>query len=188
MSAIRSSTRYPSQPTSDLGRSPYRRKDHGTLPVPESCSEKPDSRCTTGSMHRAVVVSWGLHALACHGPLLQCLTFSAVSTLRDRVSNDRRLAPPPMPTDVADVADVRAGFDSFLRQICPWSPTTGVNSEPNGLPISDGRETVAARHRRELAELLASSRTSVAPSAGIVPAVEESLVTFITESSRFCRF
>ena len=49
------------------------------------------------------------------------------------------------------------GFDSFLRQIRPWSRTTGVNSEPNGLPISDGRETVAARHRRELAEFLASS-------------------------------
>ena len=48
-------------------------------------------------------------------------------------------------------------FDSFLRQTRPWSPTTGAKSEPNGLPISDGRETVAARHRRELAEFLASS-------------------------------
>ncbi|MGV2335775.1 MAG UNVERIFIED_CONTAM: hypothetical protein LVR18_17210 [Planctomycetaceae bacterium] len=42
-------------------------------------------------------------------------------------------------------ADVWADFDSFLRQIRPWSSTTGVNSEPNGLPISDGREAVAAR-------------------------------------------
>jgi hypothetical protein len=58
--------------------------------------------------------------------------------------------------DVANFADVRSGFDSFLRQIRPWSPTTGVNSEPNGLPISNGRDTVAARHRRELAEFLAS--------------------------------
>ncbi|MGV2333664.1 MAG UNVERIFIED_CONTAM: hypothetical protein LVR18_05920 [Planctomycetaceae bacterium] len=73
---------------------------------------------------------------------------------------------------MANFADVRAGFDSFLRQIRPWSRTTGVNSEPNGLPISDGRETVAARHRRELAELLASLCTSATPPAGIVPAVE----------------
>jgi hypothetical protein len=43
-----------------------------------------------------------------------------------------------------------------LRKIRPWSPTTGVSSEPDGLPISKGREAVVARHRRELAEFLAS--------------------------------
>jgi hypothetical protein len=60
----------------------------GTLPVPESCSEKPDSHCTSRSLHLAI------HALASHCLLLQCLTFSAESTLHDRASKDRRLAPP----------------------------------------------------------------------------------------------
>jgi hypothetical protein len=74
-------------------------------------------------------------------------------------------------------------FDSFLRQVRPWSRTTGVNSEPNGLPISDGRETVAARHRRELAKFLASSprrsprrRGLSPPSRGAVTTITEVLV------------
>jgi hypothetical protein len=62
---------------------------------------------------------------------------------RSRIAHER-----PQTRTTVDVADVRGRLDSFLRQIRPWSPANGVNSEANGLPISDGRE---------LAEFLASS-------------------------------
>jgi hypothetical protein len=86
----------------------------------------------------------------------------------------------PQTRTTADVADLQAGVKSFLRQIRPWSRTTGVNSEPNGLPISNGREAVAARHHRELAEFLASSPRPSPRLRGLSPQ-SRSDVTTITD-------
>ncbi|MGV2335398.1 MAG UNVERIFIED_CONTAM: hypothetical protein LVR18_15200 [Planctomycetaceae bacterium] len=64
-----------------------------------------------------------------------------------------------------------------LRRIRPWSLTTGVDSEPDGLPISNGREAVVARHRRELAEFLASFGRRSPRLQGLSPLLRRSVTT-----------
>ena len=113
MSAIRNSTHCPC----DLPQTwaiAVSAEGAETLPISKSCLEKPDSRCTSGSLRL------GIHALASDCLLLPRLTFSAESTLHDRASNNRRRAPPPMSPISQMSGPVLIRFsDQFVRGLGP---------------------------------------------------------------------
>jgi hypothetical protein len=92
----------------------------GTLPVPESCSEKPDSHCTSQPLHLGGSLHWRT-TLFCSG----VLNFPLIHTPGSRIERPQTRSTADV-AGVANFADVRRVLtrfsDKFVRGLRPPEP------------------------------------------------------------------